>query len=83
MKQFGRTETKLFHFYMIFKHGGGGGGGQGAGFKRQTFRIYTIPMQYWIFFALHSSKFVSYKPATFSVVKKYFSIRVESSVDPN
>ena len=26
-----KTETKLFHFQMLFKNGGGGGGGLGGG----------------------------------------------------
>ena len=33
MRQFGLTETKLFHFHRLFKNGGGGGG---AGTKVRT-----------------------------------------------
>ena len=38
MKQFGLTETKLFHFHMIFKNGGRerGGGGRGSSEPPET-----------------------------------------------
>ena len=34
MEWFGISDTKLFHFHMIFKNGGGGGGGGREGIKR-------------------------------------------------
>ena len=36
MRQFGFTETKLFHLHRIFKNGGGGGGGERGDLKQQV-----------------------------------------------